>query len=913
VNSGSTLTLKYLTIDKGNGGGSGGAILNNGTLAISNCTIMQSTAPSGMNGGGIANLGTLTVSNSTFSRNSASADGGGIFNNGGTLTVANSTFSSNGAGSSGGGIYNSGTATITNSTFSGNTSASGGGALFHASGTLSVSNSTMSGNSDTSSGGGIDNAAAGGSVSIANSILSSNTNGNCVGSSVTNGGLNISDDATCLFGSATGANGQTIGDSVNSMLDPNGLLYNGGPTQTIGLQVGSPAIAAIATANCPAADQRGATRPAAGQNACDIGAFELGGVVPTGGAPIEYYVGSAGTAGNLAGSGSLENLTVNSTTGVTAGDLVLVALFTSQYGCSAGAAYTITPPAGFTAVAMAAGSNPIFNWDGGDGVAEVFQKTAGASEPSSYSFSVVNPCDGDSALLADYGITVWSNVASTPVDTAGENVSAATCLFGNSCSVVANALTTTVANDMLVPMYYAGGRGTTWSCTLPGGYNKAWSFVGNTLDGDTCGGYNSQSGTGNTESLTASIIGNDPAGSPGLAFFVAVAPGSAAPPTPTATATATPTATATSTATPTATATNTATATVTATATPTATATSTATATNSATATNTATATPTATPTTTLTVTAALVFGNVPVGQTATKTLTVHNTGAVNSLIISSAISSDPEFLASSSGTCGTIPVTVAPKTTCTLAVAFTPNAAGTPSATLTLSDNATTSPQSVALSGTGIVDLTTSVTSLAFPSVKIGGTGLKTFGVINHQNQPVTLSENFSGANPSDFAITGGTCTATLAASSACIFTVTFRASAMSTESATLSIGDSPDPLSPYSVALTTAPTIPATVTPVTLAYGTLTTASKSKSVTLTNLSNVALPVSESVSGANGTDFTVTGGTCGVTAAANSSCTIAVAFTPTGGGSAESASMAVSIGSDPSSPHSISLTGKGP
>ena len=154
-------------------------------------------------------------------------------------------------------------------------------------------------------------------LAITNSILSSNTNGNCVGSSVTNGGLNISDDATCGFGSATGANGQTIGDSVNSMLDPNGLLYNGGPTQTIGLQASSPAIAAIATGNCPAADQRGATRPAPGQDACDIGAFELGGVIPSGGAPVEYYIGSAGVASSLSGSGSPESITVNSTTGVT--------------------------------------------------------------------------------------------------------------------------------------------------------------------------------------------------------------------------------------------------------------------------------------------------------------------------------------------------------------------------------------------------------------------------------------------------------------------------------------------------------------------------------------------------------------------------------------------------------------------
>jgi hypothetical protein len=37
------------------------------------------------------------------------------------------------------------------------------------------------------------------------------------------------------------------------------------------------------------------------------------------------------------------------------------------------------------------------------------------------------------------------------------------------------------------------------------------------------------------------------------------------------------------------------------------------------------------------------------------------------------------------------------------------------------------------------------------------------------------------------------------------------------------------------------------------------------------------------------------------------------VTFTPTGGGSSESASVAVSIGNDPTSPHNITLTGTGP
>jgi hypothetical protein len=315
-----------------------------------------------------------------------------------------------------------------------------------------------------------------------------------------------------------------------------------------------------------------------------------------------------------------------------------------------------------------------------------------------------------------------------------------------------------------------------------------------------------------------------------------------------------------------------------------------------------------------MTVTSSLAFGNVAVGQTLTKNLTVKNTGATNPLIISNAISSDPaEYALSGSGTCGAIPITVAPKTNCTLGVAFTPNAVGAHSATLTIFDNAATSPQQSTFSGSGIAGLSFSKTSLAYGSVKFGISSAQSFSVTNRQTQQVSLSESFSGTNAADFSVTGGTCTTTLAANSVCSIIVTFKPGALGTESATLSVSDSPDPLSPYTIALSTGPTIPATVTPTSLAYGTTTT-SKTLNATVTNLSGFSLSLSESFSGANAGDFTVAGGTCGASASPNSSCTMAVTFTPTaGGGAAESASMAVNVSSDPTSPHNISLTGTGP
>jgi hypothetical protein len=63
------------------------------------------------------------------------------------------------------------------------------------------------------------------------------------------------------------------------MLDPAGLANNGGPTQTIALQVGSPAINAGDESVCAAPpvnnlDQRGYVRPEDGATSCSIGAYE---------------------------------------------------------------------------------------------------------------------------------------------------------------------------------------------------------------------------------------------------------------------------------------------------------------------------------------------------------------------------------------------------------------------------------------------------------------------------------------------------------------------------------------------------------------------------------------------------------------------------------------------------------------
>lgn len=117
-------------------------------------------------------------------------------------------------------------------------------------------------------GGGIN--ATNGSLLLLDSIVADNPSGSDfygTFGSLTDGGDNISSDISFPF-SAPGSMNNT-----NPELGPLGNY--GGPTQTVPLLAGSPAINAGGAGGRPATDQRGVPRPSIG--ACDIGAFEYAG------------------------------------------------------------------------------------------------------------------------------------------------------------------------------------------------------------------------------------------------------------------------------------------------------------------------------------------------------------------------------------------------------------------------------------------------------------------------------------------------------------------------------------------------------------------------------------------------------------------------------------------------------------
>src|SRR5208337_3963229 len=263
INSTATVFMNMLTIENGNAlGYSGQGVVNHGTLNVTNCTIQFTTT--GGNGGGIANGGTLNVSNSLFDNNIAIGSGGAIANDSGVGSVSNSTFVFNSAFANGGAIYNGQNQlfVVSNSTFSDNSANMNGASCYNDSGGVLE---------------------LGGTIVAGAGAMSNECNYPAV-SPVSDLGYNISDDLSCNLeysDDTPGANGQTLGDDVDPELDPSGLQDNGGPTETIALQAGSPAIDAIPIALCPATDQRSFPRPdpedreTDGANlACDVGAFE---------------------------------------------------------------------------------------------------------------------------------------------------------------------------------------------------------------------------------------------------------------------------------------------------------------------------------------------------------------------------------------------------------------------------------------------------------------------------------------------------------------------------------------------------------------------------------------------------------------------------------------------------------------
>jgi hypothetical protein len=182
-----------------------------------------------------------------------------------------------------------------------------------------------------------------------------------------------------------------------------------------------------------------------------------------------------------------------------------------------------------------------------------------------------------------------------------------------------------------------------------------------------------------------------------------------------------------------------------------------------------------------------LSFGGVVIGAKSNKTVTLTNNQSVALTGINFSITGSSAY--SQVNTCGT---SIPAKGVCTITVSFAPTSSGSQPGTLSINNSASNSPQTVALTGSGVAPLTLTPGSLTFGGHNVGTTSAaKNITVTNHEKATVTFTSiMINGNDPQDFAETN-TCTS-LSPGGTCVISVTFTPTLKGYRSAVVTLTDS-------------------------------------------------------------------------------------------------------------------------
>jgi trimeric autotransporter adhesin len=320
-----------------------------------------------------------------------------------------------------------------------------------------------------------------------------------------------------------------------------------------------------------------------------------------------------------------------------------------------------------------------------------------------------------------------------------------------------------------------------------------------------------------------------------------------------------------------------------------------------------------------------LSFSQTLNAASAAQTVTVSNTG--NAALVLSALSLSgaqaSEYQIATGTTCvvgGVTGGSVLANTSCLLKLVFTPTATGARSASLNLTHNASGSPSSIALNGTGTATpqpaISLNAASLTFASQTLGSVSTaQTVTVTNSGAATLTFSGlNLTGMAATDFT-RSGTCSATgaLAVGGSCTVGFTFTPGAVGLRSATLSMtSDASNGAAALSLsgtgAAVVAPTLLLNLAPSSLAFGNQSTGvtSTSRSAVLSNAGTGSV----SLAGITASAGFAVAHNCGSSLAASATCNLNVTYTPTTSGAA---SGSVSVASNAvGAPHVLGLSGIG-
>ena len=308
-----------------------------------------------------------------------------------------------------------------------------------------------------------------------------------------------------------------------------------------------------------------------------------------------------------------------------------------------------------------------------------------------------------------------------------------------------------------------------------------------------------------------------------------------------------------------------------------------------------------------------LTFGNQRIDTASTLPIVVTNSGnaplGISNIWVTGA--SSAEFAVST--TCG---AALAASASCNVTVTFTPAATGARSAALIFNDSVANSPQTVGLTGNGVLTAGASLnlTSLNFGSQAIGSSGgAQAVLLTSNGGIPLSISSvTLSGPNAADFKLAMNTCSGIIPIGSSCTASVTFSPSGAGFRTALLVFSSASGSPVTVPVAGTGAGNPQIIFSPGSLNFGVQKTGSANlQSVSITNSGTAGLSISNvAVTGPNAGAFSITSDTCGAGLAVGQSCTLAVAFSPLSGGN-QTASISIS-GSMPGGVASLPVSGMG-
>ena len=277
-------------------------------------------------------------------------------------------------------------------------------------------------------------------------------------------------------------------------------------------------------------------------------------------------------------------------------------------------------------------------------------------------------------------------------------------------------------------------------------------------------------------------------------------------------------------------------------------------------------------------------FGNVAMGQSATKTVTLTNTGT-EALSVSGIAVAGTGFTASGPH----LPISLASGQSTSISAVFKPTAGNADKGTITITSNAAGSPSLVTLSGTGTTGttaaaaLTVTPTTIAFGSVAVGSEQTQTVHVENTGNETATISKlTISGTGVS---LSGMTAPTTLAAGQTVNLTVAYKPVAAGTLTASLAIASNATNPNVVVGINATATSSTLAATPSSVSFGNVVVGSNTtQTIRLQNIGTSEVKISAITPSVS--SIAISGVTTPINLAPGTSATLTAAYKPTAAGS---------------------------